>query len=396
MPQRFFSGYPWRFIVTNLNSRTLTLLDRLATDRRVTAKLGAAWEASMSVPSASPEVNILRSGGSTDPFLQEGISLIYGFRREDPLGTALIPWVCRFGGLCLGLEDNADTDLSTSTLQAWDAWMYLYSRPVRNPATGNLPSANGLSYSATSADQIAIDLIDTSILYDGECYIDTTSGQLDPCGTIDINFQRGTSVGEALDELMQTNEIEIMFTPVYDPVASPGIICELNVAPTLGQDQDGAIMAWDKPSRSLVGLNRRRDGTRRTNVIQYYAGQGGTPVAEYPTMRPSASESKYGVYFEQMFLVGKETDETESDALEQLDLRADGEITYQISPATARSPIALLDYMPGDSVPVYTSTAFREELATFVRVMEIPIEISDNAEEQVRSMTATQQEIISS
>ena len=382
---RFFDGYPWRFIVTDLNSETQTLLDRLCTNRRVVARLGAAWEASGTLPSDSPEVNILRALGtlSDDPFVQEGISLVYGFRRESDVSPK---WICRFGGLLLRLEDNADTDLALSNWTAWDPWMYLYSRPVRDPDTGNLPGQFGLSYDAP-ADEIAIDLLVSSGAFDGEHHIDESSGQLDPCETVQITFQRGASVGEALDDLMATNTCEIMLTPVYDPINRPGIVAELNVAPQLGQQRNDVIMAWDKPSRSLTGLNRLRDGTRRTNEIQYYAGQGGRPVAEYDD---ATSVATFGVYYEQMFIVGKETDETESDALRALALRSYGEVTYRLSPATARSvdTIALLDYEPGDSVPVYASSNFREELGEVLRVMEIPIEITDNAEEQVRGMLA--------
>lgn len=381
---RFFDGYPWRFIVTNLNSATQTLLDRLATNRRVTPRLGAAWSAEMDVPSDSPEVNILRSGGSIYPFVQEGISLIYGFRREDPVFTAPHPWVCRFGGVLLKTTDDANDDDSITHLQAFDPWMYLYSRPVRDPDTGELPGPNGLNYDGP-ADQIAMSILDTTITYDGDAFFDNTTGQVDPCDTLpSFPIQRGTSVGEALDNLMATNTCEIMFTPLYDPATFPGVVAVFNIAPQIGTDQPGAIMAWDKPSRSLVGLNRQLDGTRRTNVIQYYAGQGGPPVAQFDD---ATSEALFGPYFEQMFIVGSDEDATESDALRELALRSYGERTYQASPATDRSPVALLDYSPGDSVPVYASANFRQELAEVLRVMEIPIEIDDNSQENVRGMT---------
>lgn len=382
---RFFPGYDWSFICTDLDSATLTILDRLASSRRVTARLGAAWDWQANVPSDSPEVNIIRSGSVFDPFVQEGISLIYGFRDEEIISTINESKVCRFGGILLDISDNAEGDQPESGLHAWDPWMYLYSRPVRDPDTGLIPGEAGLNYDNSPADQIALSLLDTTITYDGEAFIDITSGIIDPCDDTDLVIQRGASVGEALDQLMATNNCEIMFTPIYDPVLRPGYVAELNISPTIGQNQPDAIMAWDKPSRSLAGLNRHRDGIRRTNVIQFYAGQGGQPVDEF---QDATSQARFGVYYEAMFFPGKEAlpDGVASDALRQLALRSYGEVSYQVSPATARSPIPLLEYMPGDSVPVYASSNFREELAETLRVMEIPIEISDDAEETVTNM----------
>ena len=92
----------WRFVVTTLTGRLVTLLDRRSTARRIDYVLNKAAMATGTVPSDVPEINLVLGDGHT--FLDEGVRNIYGFRKEG--GDT--EWTVRFGGRVLQLGDSAD------------------------------------------------------------------------------------------------------------------------------------------------------------------------------------------------------------------------------------------------------------------------------------------------
>jgi hypothetical protein len=388
---RFPDYTPWRFVVTDLDSVTLTFLDHLATNRRVFFGLNVPAVASGQVPSDNPEVNIL-SGG--DPFVQEGIRLLYGFRREgDPTDSSGIPrWVVRFAGLILQLEDTAASDTAQTPYTAYDPWQYLLSRPVCG-LTGTLPGTGGLSFTATQAGTVIATLLRNTISNHGETFIDAGaswggtgfwSGQIDTTPQIDINFEQGLSVGEAWQQVCDLNVADIILTPIYDPINRPGYLCELNVYELAGVQQDAAIFAWDMPSRSLTGISRLRDGTTRANKVQFFIEQGGAAV----TLQTNASSvTRYGQYWAQQFFPGQSVvAAVVSLAQLQLALRANGKVTVTIDPAAERSPDPFTEYFLGDTVPIYASTNLREALTGYQRIYGIPIDIDDNGVENIRQL----------
>jgi hypothetical protein len=392
--RRFFSGYPWRFIVTDLNTETITFLDRLATARQVTVGRNQARHAQGTVPSDSPEVNIPHTDG--DPFLNEGNRLVYGFRREGWNGT-VGPWVCRFAGPLLHLEDNAQTDAPASPWIAMDPWAILYRRPVRLE-DGDLPGVDGRVFLAADLwtyPEIALQLLLDSITYDGTCFIDPTGGTVTPGGVIsaDVTLQQGLSVGAAWDQLCATGRVDIELDPVYDPVGSPGICAVLIAKPTIGVTQNAAIFAWDLPSRSLTDISRVTDGTGRANTIQYYFGQGGPPVS---LQIDAASKAKYGEYWEQQFWPGfRQAGPVTAMAARRLALVKDGVRTFTFAPAPERSPVPFDDYMPGDWAPFFASKKLRAKLGpTLVsgqwtnipRIESFTVDIADNQTETVNPL----------
>lgn len=403
MPSANYRSPLWRFIATDLQTTTVTWMDHIAMSRMVTYVLNAPAVFSCQVPSDNPEVNRLWDAPGTlydtDPYISEGVRLIYGFRREiaDPFTQI---WVPRFAGLLLQLEDVAESDIARSRMSAYDPWQYLYNRPIRNSA-GELPGEAGLSFTATKANVIAASLLKWTIDTDGPCYIDagTTyggtsfyTGDLDDCQELDIVFERGMMVGEAWDSLVATGRIDITLDPIYDPDNRPGYCVQMNTSPEAGQQRPDAIFGWDKAPRSLVGITNLHDGTRRANAVQYYAGQGGDPVALQEDL---VSQGKYGVYFAQQFWPGP-TDAGWAVAVEalaesELRLRANGQQTVTISPAPERAPSPFTEYYLGDYVPVYSSNKMREALVGRQRVYGIPIEISDDALETVRQVLASVQ-----
>lgn len=391
---RFPEFAPWRFVVTDLDSVTLTFLDHLAMDRRLFYGLNVPAVASCRVPSDNPEVNIL-SGG--DPFVQEGIRLLYAFRREgDPTESSGIPvWVIRFAGPILQLEDTAAEDSAETPLTAYDPWQYILSRPVC-ALDGDLPGPNGLSFTATQAGTIIRTLLRNTIVNHGGTFIDAGAswggtvhynGEVETTAQVDINFEQGTSVGEAWQQLCDLDVADIILSPIYDPINRPGYCVELNVYSLAGSQRNGAIFAWDMPSKSLTGISRLMDGTSRANKVQFFTNQGGDPVA---LQTDATSVTRYGQYWAQQFFPGQSVAAAVvSLAQLELALRANGKITVQISPAAERSPDPFNDYFLGDTVPVYSSNRLREALSGFQRVYGIPIDIDDNGVENVRQLLAS-------
>ena len=231
--QRFFEAYPWRLIVTNLGTETLTWIERLARDKSYTRARNQASVIEGTVPSDSPEINIPADDG--DPFLHEGTRLIYGFRREGA-NSSDGPWICRASGLVLHITDTGNDDgAPTSRFTAYDPWKYLYRIGITNPETGTTTIPDeGYTYFDSRGSDIILEQLSFASLA-GEPFIDYGSsgfweGTVEDTEVIEeINFQRGCSVGELLDILAATGTLDVEFNPIYDPTNRPGYLSELNV-----------------------------------------------------------------------------------------------------------------------------------------------------------------------
>ncbi len=395
-PRRPF-GHLWRFVVADLSCTTLTLLDSLAEQRRVVYTLNAPAQAQGTVPSDNPQVNLIVGAGSLegDPLVSYSDRILFGFRREGGAGGSMNkPWVIRFAGLLMQLEDAAGSDDARSAYTAYDPWQYLLSRPIRaNALPYALPGPNGFTFSGadTTLDQIAYNFIANTIAADGFVFTDIDTGHIETIPfTGEINFQQATSVGDALTQLCNTGLMDIWFSPVYDPFNEPGIIARLNIYAQQGAPRYDSPMSWDSPPKSLVGISRLLDGTQLANKIQFYNGPAGPPV----TVQSSAdSAAKYGEYWAQMFFPAQiEREAVEDVAAMQLLLRQIGRRTLQINPAPERAPDPFGDYFLGDLLPVYATRRLRQTLpapqesVNFQRVYGIPIDISDNSVETVQAL----------
>lgn len=308
---------PWRFVVayldpanyanppgaSNRGGATIALLDRIATGRSLTYELDTPAQAQGVVDSDNPIVYLPTdaSGGyDGQPGLAEGNRILYGFRREGGYDAAgnYAPWVIRFSGLIMQIEDDPAEDQPKSTFTAFDPWMLLYNRPVVN-ADGTLPGPNGISstkvgtgtydFPSNNAGDILLTLLKRTIHYHGPVWIDagamyggtthygSSGASLGSTDPIDIVFQPGTSVGEAWKQICDTSVVDLALRPIYDPVNRPGYLAELAIHTILGQNRDSAVMAWDLPPRSLLTIDRVEDGTQRVNIAQFLT-QGGYPV----------------------------------------------------------------------------------------------------------------------
>jgi hypothetical protein len=355
----------------------------------VTPKLNEPLEISGTVPSDNPEVNILHTDGF--PFLAEGVRQLYGFRRESDTSPY---YTIRASTLIMQVSDASASGDARSRFTSWDPWQYLFSLPVLQSSLatiGNggsagvdgllIPAANSFYPQSVSADQIIVDILTNATAFSDptapvaaqNCFLDLTGGTIEVCSAPAIGksweIQQGTSIGQALQDICATGACDIVLTPIYDPSVRPGILCELNVrtqtspANGAGSFNYSAVFAWDKPGRSVVGIDDVFDGTQRANHIVYYNGQGGPPIAPYASaqFRDPVSIATYGEYAPSQFFPAQTVKEgVQAIAAQQLVLRANFKQTLTINPAPERSPEPFVDYYLGDRVPVYASNNMRQ------------------------------------
>ncbi len=376
-----FNSPLWRYFLADLDGVGITDLSKLASDRVVEVTLNAPLTIEGTVPSDNAQV-WLTSDTDDDPFVAEGTRLLWGFRRESDTTPY---YVVRGATLCQTIEDAAAQDDARTRFVGYDPWKYLMSRPVCN-ADGLLPGVNGLSFSNTQASVVIGTLLANTIANHGHAYIDGGltyigtgfyTGTLETAGgmEIDINFQQGTSVGDAWQQVVNLNVCDIVLEPIYDPLNRANYLVQLNVYAQAGVTRDEQIFAWNMPGRSLVGLSRVLDGTARANKIKFFAGQGGKYATDRsdPPETDTTSVLKYGEYWAQQFFPGQIVPEAVlSLAQRQLALRKDGRQTVTFRPAPERSPRPWQDYQLGDRCPVWASQeAFRQLLgATGVGSMQ--------------------------
>jgi hypothetical protein len=395
----------WVWTVCGLGGGTKTFLNRLATNVQILFTLNDAAVVTGDVPSDNPEINIpLAADG--EAFVSYNSRLLYGFRREAS-GSGP-PYVCRFAGVMHILEDEATSDDPVTHFQAYDPWMWLRSLPVVDGA-GDLLAPDGLVYSGKTGDYIVKDLIDnalTAVLAlhpTNPVFVDVSSGHFDTTDVIpEITFQQGVSVGEAWTQLTDTGSLDIVLTPVYDPVSRPGKLAVLSVYSQAGSAKNNAVFGWDKFPRTLVGISRLLDGTQMANVGQFYAG--GLSV---PQQTDAISIAEYGQYWLQRNYPSPASSSAVAlVALAEVALRKKGKRTLTIDPTPELSPDPFTDYFLGDLIPVWAGRpqagggySFREiltpgsestgEWTNPQRVYAIPISLDDDQVETVTRMLLT-------
>lgn len=401
---RFAVSPPWRFVVTKKNGAILTFLDRLASNRSVTYLLDAPGNAKLRAPSENPEVNILTAGR---PFVANNDRLLYGFRRDSALSTSGhdLPYTVRFGGIIEQVSDVGDTERALTEITAYDPWQYLYTRPVVVNAAGDLPGVDGYTFFDTPAGLIAAALLADSIAASGTTHIDagvTYQGTgfwggsitVDPDSAVSITFPRGMSVGEAWSKLIGTGAIDIVLTPIYDPTNRPGYLADLSISLQAGSVQDDAIFAWDKPSKSLIAIDRLTDGAQMANKVMLFVGEGGVATA---LQTDAASVAQYGEYWATQAFPGASDSAAiiagTALAYRQLQLRKQGKTTVNFTPTPERSPDPFNEFYLGDRVPVYASDRFRQAIPAgidvqYQRVYGFTVNLSDERLESLQMQTS--------
>lgn len=386
---RFFRPPQWRLAVTDGDSATITLLDKLATEKKGTFQQHAPARMAGTVPASSPEINILHTDGFTlasddvlftdYPFLHEGVRLLYGFRREAVEGED--PWVCRFGGIIMDITDSASaSDVPRSRFTAYDPWQYLYHRPVRL-ADGSLPGVGGRRFPVTSViEDVLGEIMFQTIDVDGPCRIDVPAiwggtafygGEWNPPTTTlsdKLIFGRGTMVGEALVQIVELLSEEIApqgasvgapairLRPIYDPDNRPGYLAEMDLMPTVDPALNRSVLSWDRTGRSVYSIERAIDGNERANRIRWHN------VFGVPLLTSSGLDSitQFGEYWNLEQLPHIYTTDALSHLVEgRRQSFASGRRTLRVGLTPGHDIIPWRDFDLGCKAQVYNSSALR-------------------------------------
>lgn len=383
---RFFSGYRWRWALTDLDSATIALVDRVTSGKQVLRDLGKPWAMSGQAPSADPLLSITHTDGR--PYLAAGVRLLYGFRDEgvDPSP----PWRVRGSGIVLQVSEEANEDESVTKYVAYDPRQLLYTRPVRDAAANIAPA----SFDGVPANEVALTLLKRTIDTDGPVRIDageawsgTTSwvGSIEELPAVTHTFEAPMSVGEAWDWLEEKGYMDITLDPIYDPVGRPGYLSDLTIEAEKGATRRNAIFAWDMGPRSVTAITRLEDGVKLANNVVARGGAGGAEASVVAT--DAGSIATFGNHFGLQIQVDTvNTDALDKLAAVELLFRKEPPETVAITPAVGRSPIPLQAYDVGDRVPVWASPRFRKPINgddSPSRVRGIHLDVADDGYEDV-------------
>lgn len=404
---RFFQGYPWRFVVSQIDSSDpfnpevttiITWAEGLWQARTIAMTLGQPVAIDAALRSDDFRVNGLWTDGF--PRVAQTNRMVWCFRREGPHGSDVAPWHPKAAGIIMSLEDSGDVDAPLTRFTAYDSRKLLEARPVME-ADGSLPGPNGLQF-FTTGDQVALQLLANTIANEGGVYIDAGvahggtafyGGTIETTAPINIVAQQGQMVAEIWSQLEDAGNLDIVLDPIYDPVNRPGYAFELSIYSLSGDEKPAAIFGWDRLNHCVDQMTRMHDGTPGAffDKVQYYAGQGGPPVPALGPLINGAAVAAFGSYWAQQFFPQMtDVDPTGAAVLalaeQALDLAKQGRRTLTMGVQPSRAPIPLIDYKLGDRVPVFASKRLRNTVAGYQRVQGIPIGIEDDGTETITAL----------
>ena len=401
----WFTGWPTRFMVTDLYGVTTTWLDKLTLSASLTVGLNLPFTGSVSVRPNDPRVNGLFTDGY--PRLAQSNRLVYIFFDETPPGG----WVCRLAGTFMSPEDQADADVPTTHFAFWDAWQFLNGTPVFDGA-GNPPGPNGYSFYGIRGNVIvgtvlknAIDnqpplnpnqggngyFIDAGPSYGGTAF---WGGTIENTPIIDYTVQQGQTVGAVWTDLLAAGAdpaggsggVDIVLTAICDPVNRPGYTHELSIYNLAGIDRPYTPMSWGKLNRTSITADRQHDATPGSfiNVAKGYAGQGGPGNA--PVVN-TASVNDFLYYWAQQWFPNQPDAVAVQAMMHQLiNLSKQGKRTFTLNPDPLRARQPFLGYNIGDRIPVNAPNSLRVVSAGYQRVQTIPLEVNPDGVTRVNAL----------
>lgn len=417
---RFFEGYEWRWVVTDLDSAAVTWADGLLSERRIAFNLDQATVIEAAVEPDDFVVNGLWTDGY--PRLAQSNRLVYCFRREAP-GTSA-PWRVKAAGIVMSPEDEGDPDVPTTHFTAYDPWKLLEARPVLD-VNGNIPGGEGEralgALTAPNANVVALTYLKRTIqaplgglvrIDAGQAWGGTTFyggapnfATIETCPIVDSVVQQGQSVADVWNELVDAGLCDIKLDAIYDPVRRPGYTHELSIYNLAGTNRTSAVFGWDTMTRNLSRIARMHDGTpgQFFNIVQYFAGAGAAIENAAAPITNNDSITAFGRYWSMQFFPSLPSYYLDPVATvlamekQALSLAKQGKRTLTLTPIPELAPIPLVDYDLGDRVAVYAtnrlraliSSSFAANPVAAFRVQSIPVEISDDGIETIAGLVVS-------
>lgn len=414
MPTR--QQIPSRFVITDLNTVTTTWLDQIVLSGAVANNLNQPAVIDVSIRPNTRQANGIFPGDGF-PRVAQSNRLIYHFmlERKTPV------WKIRSAGIIMSPQDQADADVPTSHLVAYDPWQYLAGVPAFIDEVGNLPGPNGFLFPATEIGIIAATLLKNAILsfaaagdtfgcfidagpsYGGTTYWAGGGGVIETTPVVDFTVQQGQSVKDCWDQLVALNDpsggpdgCDIVLIPIYNPATSgtpqPGKTHNLAIYNLAGTFLPGAPMGWGTFNRASTTADRQHDGTPGAMLNQAYFAPGqGTPIdtGVYPFDNP-VSVAAFGPYSQQQWFPDQISAlAVEAMAHQALSLQKQGKRTFTLDPDPVRAAPPFQSYNLGDRIPVLTSRELRVASTGEQRIQGIPLTIDANGFTRVNQLLTT-------
>jgi hypothetical protein len=402
-----------RFVITDLQSETVTWLDGLTLSAALSLNLNQPATIDISLRSNNRRVNTIFS--DFDPYVAQSNRLIYCLMKEGSNADPQ-PWDhCRAAGILMSPQDQGDADVPTTHLVAYCPWQFLMGQPACD-AAGALASINAdgspsLNFLAQEGGVIVATLLKNAILNTtalgmgvfidaGPSYGGTFfwNGVIESTPVIgEFAVQQGMSVGQCWNELLIAGQdpsggsggLDIVLTPIYDPVNRPGYTHELSVYNLAGSVKPASPMAWGEFTRVATTADRQHDGTPGNfiNRAYFYAGQGGAPVG---LIQNAASVAKYNTYWLQQFFPQQIfADAVQGMAQQAITLGKQGKRTFTVAPDPMRAPIPFKDYNLGDRIPMLAPNSLRVKATGYQRIQSIAVEVNPDGATRVPALLTT-------
>jgi hypothetical protein len=123
--RRFFTGYPWRYLFTDLDCVTTTFAEGIVSNRAVVLGLGAAEAITGTVVPDDPRINTIWDDGY--PKVAPLKRIAWAFRRD---GSGETLWQPRAAGIIQQPSDHADDTVPVAEFTAYGPRSILAARPV--------------------------------------------------------------------------------------------------------------------------------------------------------------------------------------------------------------------------------------------------------------------------
>lgn len=374
----------YRFVLCDPLGAYLSVISRISLTKRLRFRRNAFETVTFTVPAADPQVRILHTDG--EPFLSCSNRVLKVYRKESGR------WIIRFTGPVEQVEQDGDANGLYAHVTAFGPGRILHQRLVRNAAGGIVnTTGNPISFTSVAGNTIAKTLVDraNTVAATGITTDPGLGAAFETTAVQTKEFEEGTMVGEAHEELTDTDTMDIWYQPLD---RQDGILAAMRVETEQGENKPNAVFAYGMGNHSIAQFRRLRDGSQIANNVYAYADRParGSTWGQSKTAVDSASQTKYRLRESLRFYSDKYTSE-QLQALANFEqsLRRNPRETVSIVPAIERAPTPFTDYFVGDFIQVYADELLLQSMAGTQKVEELDIAVDDGGFERVTEIVGS-------
>jgi hypothetical protein len=356
---------PWALVLSDRTTKPITIISRVALDKKLAYRRSRPATLSFRVPSDDPQIARIHTDGI--PVLHPLARTVQAYRHEqDDDGT--FRWVLRFNGVVWQLEDAGEPDDAWTAVVCFDPWKLLEKRfPTLDPFV----DVDGAAIARQIVDQVNSDE------YTG---VQTDGGTFEQAPVRTKTYAGRQSAGAALAELANAFDgFDLLMEPFTpeDSTGAPvydGTMARLHAFTKLGRWQDELKFSWGAAPHNVKSVRRLLDGEGTANRI---LGLGQSSIAG-PIEDPE-SRAAFGL----LESVSSYTDIVSPELLQaliasELQFRKRTRELVHIIPQPGLAPEPFTHVNLGDTFEVYIGERLRGGLAGLQRCYGFDISLSDD------------------